>query len=311
MLAHRRMNVVQRAATISLIATTAIVFVKVAAGVASHSVSVLSEGLQSFVDVLIAFGVVQTVKIASRPPDEEHPYGHGKAEVLMSALQMVLITGTAGFIIAQSINRIRHPESIRADWGMAAMGLAVIVNLAVSIHLDRVAKSHRSPALQGEVMHLRSDAVTALGLIVGLAAVKLTNASILDPILAIIFTLVIVINALRQLRGVIHLLMDGAAPIEDIKAIEQTLESHERVRGFHNLRTRTVGTTHHVDIHVLLDDDLTFVEAHDLAEEVEEHISKRLGGARVNVHYEPYQTELAHQREKHPSQPTGRGHEPS
>ena len=290
------MNVIQRAATISLIATTIVVVMKLTAGAISGSVSVLGEGLQSFVDVLIAFGVVQTIRVASQPPDETHPYGHGKAEVLMSALQMVLITGTAGFIIAQAVNRLRNPQPIQADWGIAAMALSAAVNLAVSAHLAKVAKANPSPALQGEILHLRSDTLSAVGLIAGLIAVKLTNWVPLDPIMAIAFTLIIVFAALRQLRSVIHLLMDGAAPIEDIRAIEHTLETHDHVRGFHNLRTRTVGTTHHVDIHVLLDDDLSFVQAHDLAEEVEKQISTQLGGARVNVHYEPYQAEMAHQR---------------
>lgn len=293
------MNPVQRAATVSLVATTVVVCAKLAGGIATGSISVLSEGLQSFVDVLIAFGVVQTIRVASRPPDDTHPYGHGKAEVLMSALQMLLITGTAGFIIAQAVHRIVEPQTITVDWGIAAMVFSALVNLGVSAHLAAVAKSHPSPALQGEILHLRSDTVTAVGLILGLIAVKLTNWSILDPILAIGFTAIMVVAALRQLRGVVHLLMDGAAPIEDIRVIEHTLENHVRVRGFHNLRTRTVGTTHHVDIHVLLDDDLSFVEAHDLAEEVEDQISRQLGGARVNVHYEPYHAELEHQRAEH------------
>ena len=297
------MTTVQRAATVSLLCTSIVVAVKVAAGVASHSVSVLGEGLQSFVDVLIAFGVVQTIRVASQPPDPSHPYGHGKAEVLMSALQMVLITGTAGFIIAQAINRLRAPQPIGADWGIIAMAFSGVVNLAVSAHLASVARRQPSTALQGEILHLRSDAVSALGLIVGLVAVKLTNWLILDPLIAIGFTTVIVLAALRQLKGVVHLLMDGSAPIEDIRAIEHTLESHVHVRGFHNLRTRTVGSTHHVDIHVLLDDDLTFVAAHELAEEVEQQISRQLGGARVNVHYEPFHAELEHQAQEHRSEP--------
>ncbi|MBL8061061.1 MAG: cation transporter [Chthonomonas sp.] len=296
------MNPVQRAATISLIATTVVVCAKLAGGVVTGSISVLSEGLQSFVDVLIAFGVVQTIRLASLPPDDSHPYGHGKAEVLMSALQMVLITSTAGFIIAQAINRIRQPQEIHVDWGIAAMVFSAGVNLLVSSHLASVARKHPSPALQSEILHLRSDTVSAAGLIAGLVAVKLTGWSFLDPIMAILFTMVVVIAALRQLRSVIHLLMDGAAPIEDIRAVEHTLESHAHVRGFHNLRTRTVGTTHHVDIHVLLDDDLSFVQAHDLAEEVEKQISRQLGGARVNVHYEPYHAEMAHQRAEHQGQ---------
>lgn len=295
------MNRVQRAATISLVATSIVVCVKLAAGYLSGSISVLAEGLQSFVDVFIALGVVQTIRLASLPPDDSHPYGHGKAEVLMSGLQMLLIMGTAGFVIAQAVGRLRNPQPITVDWGLAAMAFSAIVNMCVVAHINQVVKETDSAALRGEILHLRSDTIAAAGLFAGLAAVYFTNWSPLDPILAIGFTLVIVLSALRQLRGIVHLLMDGAAPATEIAAIERTLLNHPRVRGFHNLRTRTIGTTHHVDLHVLLDDDLTFIEAHDLAEEVEEQISKTLGGARVNAHYEPCNAELQHQREKHAS----------
>ncbi len=297
------MHQVQKAATLSLVATSIVVVVKLVAGQVTGSISVFGEGLQSFVDVLIAFGVVQTVKLAARPPDETHPYGHGKAEVIMSGLQMLLITGTSGFVISQAVLRIRQPQEITVDWGVAAMAFSATVNLLVATQLEKVAKANNSAALRGEVLHLRSDTFAAVGLIVGLVAVHFTKWTVLDPLLAIGFTLVVVVAAMSQLRGIVHLLMDGAAPPEEIAHIEKTLLSHPKVKGFHALRTRTVGSTHHVDLHVLLDDNLTFVEAHEAAESVESEISQVLGGARVNVHYEPYYAELRHQQEKHPEGP--------
>ncbi len=289
----------QKAAQLSLLVTVVIVVMKLAAGYVTGAISVLAEGLQSLVDVVIAFGVVQTIRLAAKPPDEDHPYGHGKAEVLMSALQMILIMGTAGFIISQAYGRLLRPQEISVDWGMLAMGVSAVANTLVSVRLNRIAKETNSTALAGEVLHLRSDAVSSAGIFVGLFAVFLTGWTQLDPLIAIAFTMVVVVTAIRQLREVVHLLMEGSANADEIALIEKTLKNHPQVRGFHNLRARTVGSTHHVDLHVLLDDDLSFVEAHDLAEEVEAAISDALGRARVNVHYEPYHAERAHQHEAH------------
>lgn len=289
----------QSAAKLSLVATSVVVAVKLAAGWATGSISVLAEGLQSFVDVLIAFGVVQTVRWAARPPDDDHPYGHGKAELLMSGGQMLLIMGTAGFVISQAIKRLQQPQAITVDWGLAAMAFALVVNLAVSWRLDQVAKATGSSALRGEVLHLRGDCWSSVGILAGLLAVKATGWMILDPILAIAFTLVVVFTALKQLGVIAHDLMEGSVGPDDLAKIESALNGHSQVRGWHNLRTRRVGSSVHVDLHVLLDDELTFVQAHEVAEDVEAAVSRALGGARVNAHFEPYRTELAHQQREH------------
>lgn len=290
----------KKAAWISLSCTAFVVVVKLIAGVWTGSVSVLAEGLQSFVDVLIAFGVLQAVRLAALPPDENHPYGHGNAEVLMSAAQMILIMGTAGFIIAKAVQRIQSPQAITVDAGLVAMGLSTVINLAVAAHLARVARETRSTALSGEVLHLRSDAVSSAGVFVGLILVASTGWLILDPLVAILFTLVVVFAAVRQLREVVHQLMEGSASTEEIRQIEAVLEAHRAVRGYHRVRTRKVGASSHVDLHVLLEDELSFVRAHELAEEIEQQLSDALGGAVINVHYEPYRAELEHQRQAHP-----------
>lgn len=292
-------KVAQRAATLSLAVTVVVVLLKLIAGVISGSVSVLAEALQSFVDVLISIGVVWTIQIAARPPDEDHPYGHGKAEVLMSAFQMILLIGTSGFVISRAVDRISHPQSIEPDIGLIAMGISALVNLGLSYYIEQVARKTSSTALGGETMHLRSDAAAAAGIFAGLIAVRLTNWQLLDPILAIAFTLIVTISALRKLKDLMHPLMDGAISDEDRLKIEAVLNEHPKVRSYHNVRTRTTGAERHVDLHVLLDDELTFVEAHDLAEDIEGDIKNALGGAWVNVHYEPYEAEMKHRREFH------------
>lgn len=300
---NRRDAVVLRAAGVSLALTCLVVAVKLGAAQLSGSISVLAEGMQSLVDVALSAAALLTIRWAARPPDEDHPWGHGKAEVLLSAFQMLVVIGTALVIAWQAALRLESPPEIEAGWGLAAMGFSVVVNSGVILYLKRTAKDHGSPALAGEAEHLRGDTLASLGVLAGLVAYMVTGWRPLDPIVAILFTLVGAFFALRQLTRVLHHLMDGALPPEEVGRVEAALHAHPEVRGYHQVRTRMSGGLREVTLHVLLDDELTFVEAHDLAEEVESELSLVLGGARVTVHYEPFEAELEHRREEHGDEP--------
>ena len=292
---------IRKAVALSLATTVVVVAVKLAAAAATHSVSVLSEALQSLVDIAMSAVTLLTVRFASQPPDEDHPYGHGRAEVISSAFQMLVVIGTAGVIAWQASLRLANPKPIDPDWGLAAMAFAAVANTAVAAHLVRTAKTYGSTALEGEAEHLRSDTWASVGVLAGLLAVKATGWPPLDPLVAILFTGLGAFFAVRQLVRLTHQLMDGSLPVEEVAKVERVLHDHEHVRGFHNLRTRRSGQIRIVTLHVLLDDDLTFVEAHDLAEDVEAHLRDVLGGAIVTAHYEPYLAEMEHQAREHGS----------
>ena len=294
-----RLRAVDRVARWSLASTIVIVGIKLGAAAVSGSISVLAEALQSLLDVAMSAMALVTVRYAARPADEDHPYGHGKAELLASATQMVVVIGTSAVIAWQASLRFHNPQPIQVDWGIAAMAYAVVANLVMIGWLRRAAAEHHSAALQGEAQHLLGDVLASGGVLVGLVLVAATGQLWLDPAIAVGFTLLGVVFAIRQLAQLGHDLMDGALPPDEIKKVEAALRDHPLVRGYHNLRTRRSGTLRVVALHVLLDDDLTFVAAHDQAEEIEQHLSDVLGGALVTVHYEPYQAELEHQRTAH------------
>lgn len=291
----------ENAARVSVIVTTCVVLVKLVGGLMSGSVSVLAEAFQSIVDVVVSIGVWQTVRFASRPADETHPYGHGKAEVLMSAAQMLMITGASVFILYKAYLRLQSPEAIHVDIGLIAMVIAAAADTAVAIYITKVSKITGSSALKSEALHLRGDIMSALGIVIGLLLVRITNYPPLDPIIAILFTLIVIVQAMIQLREVVHQLMDGALPESDVERLKEVLNHHPQVRGYHYVRTRKVGSDRYVELHVLLDDALTFVEAHDLAETIEEELSTALDGANVSIHYEPYEAEMAHRAAHHPT----------
>ncbi len=290
---------VDRAAKVALASTVVVVAIKLAAAALSDSVSVLAEGLQSLIDVLMSLAVVWTLRIAAAPPDEEHPFGHGKAELIASAFQMLVVLFTAAVVVWQSVHRFAEPHDIVPVYGIAALAYALVANFLVATYLRRTLKTAKSPLLQGEIEHIRSDSLASAGILIGLVVYQFTLWPPLDPLLAIAFTAIGAFFALRQLRRIIHPLMDGSLPSHDIASLERVLKDHEDVRGYHNLHTRETGQVRYVSLHVLLDDDLTFVQAHDLAEQIEDELSDALGGAHVTLHYEPAEAEREHRRLEH------------
>ena len=183
-------TIVRRAALIALGSTTIVVAFKLVAAALTHSISVLAEGLQSLLDVFMSLMVVWSLKIAEEPPDEDHPYGHGKAELLTSAFQMVLVLFTAAVIVWQASHRFFEPEPIEPLWGIIAISYSVIANLAVFAYIRHVLAKNKSHVLQGETAHLLSDTLASLGVLVGLIVYSVTLWQPLDPLLAIVFTLV-------------------------------------------------------------------------------------------------------------------------
>ncbi len=298
-MASTRERAVSQAATLAATSTVIVVAVKLVAAWQSRSVSVLAEALQSLVDIVLSGLTLVSVRYAARPADDDHPWGHGKAELLSGALQMLVVIATAGVIAWQASLRLANPSAIEVSSGLIAMVIAVAMNVAVIARLRQVDREHASPALRGEIEHLRSDIFASCGVFAGLVAVALTGWNALDPLVAIIFTLLGAVFAIRQLLKLGHELLDGSLPSAELDLVRKALIEHPEVRDFHKLRTRRVGSLRIVSLHVLLDDELTFVQAHDLAEEVESHLSQVLGGALVTAHYEPYQAELHHQATAH------------
>jgi len=289
----------RRAACLSIISNTGLVIVKIAAGLVTGSISVLAEGIQSTVDILASVMIYASVRVVERPPDRGHPYGHGKFESLTSSIQMLLILGSTAFILYQAYQRLLHPRMPDVDWGIGAMSIAVVVDLAVSSHLQRVARQTESLALEAEAQHLRSDMYASAGVLLGLVAVRHTGWAPLDPIIAALLTLVVIVNAIRLMRTSLRPLLDQSLPTSEEAQIRRALDADGRVMGFHKLRTRQAGAQRHADVHVMLDDSLTLSEAHTIGEEIERAIRKTLPNLDVVVHVEPYAEEMSHQAAQH------------
>jgi cation diffusion facilitator family transporter len=292
------------AARLSIISNTFLTLLKLIVGLLSGSVSIISEAVHSASDLIASWIAFFSVRVSDRPADRDHPYGHGKVESLSSLAEALLIFAAAGYIIYESIEKwIARAQPQKLDLGMAVMSLSVVVNVLVARYLFRVAHRTESLALEADAEHLRTDVYTSLGVLAGLALTWRTGWHFIDPLVAIAVALLILHTAWQLTLRSIEPLMDAHLPQEEVASIRQILESEPEVLGYHKLRTRKSGSHRHIDAHILLDDDLTLLEAHELTEKIEDRIRDAIPNVEIMLHTEPYRAEQRHQHEQHGGPP--------
>ncbi len=289
----------QAAAKLSLLSNIVLVVLKILAGLASGSVSVLAEGVQSTIDVLASALILVTIRASAAPPDPDHPWGHGKFENVASLGQMLLILATGAYLYSEAWRRWWHPEPLRVDWGVAALSLSLLVNFLVSRRLLRVSRETGSQALHAEAQHLRGDMLSCAGILGGLLLVAATGNQQLDPLFAGVMTTVVVFTALKLMRDSLRPLLDESLPADEEEAVRAVLDADPLVWGYHRLRTRRAGSDRLLDVHILLDDDLSFREAHSVTEDVEAELRMALPNVDIIIHAEPFEEEMRHQLERH------------
>ena len=283
------MSIAVRAASLSLIVTLGLLILKLTLGLISGSIAVLSDALDSGQDLLAAAAVLFSVRIAARPADLEHPYGHGKAEGLSATVSAGVVGLGGGFIIYQALRRIiEGGETIDVNLGLAAMVTSGLLNVVVTAYMRMAARRTGSLALAAEARHLQTNIVQAAAVITGLLLVRFTGAQIFDPLVALALAGYMWWMAFGLIRGALGEIMDVRLPEKDERQIyESILACYPEVRGFHHLRTRRSGRQRYVELHLLVDPARTIQEVHDLSDQIEADIKKRLPGAIVTIHPEP------------------------
>jgi cation diffusion facilitator family transporter len=277
------------AASVSVLSNTTLVVVKLVTGFLSGSVSIIAEAIHSANDLLASLIALISVRIAERPPDNEHPYGHGKAESIAAGIEAVLIIGAAVWIIVEALQRMVRQQPVEhLGWGALVMMLSVVLNTLVARYLFRVAREEDSPALEADAHHLATDVYTSLGVTVGLIVVWLTGWYVLDPLVAMVVALLILRIGFTLTIRSLHHLMDSRLPLTEVSLIEEILNGETRIHSWHNLRTRKSGNTRHIDLHIVFRNDATLLEAHQVADELEKRIERELAPAHVVIHVDPY-----------------------
>jgi cation diffusion facilitator family transporter len=279
-----------RAAALSILSNSALIALKVVAGVVTGSVAILTEAAHSAIDLLASIIAFFSVRKADQPADESHPYGHAKLENLAAAIEGMLILVGAGVIIYESVHRLSAGAQVDSlGFGIAVVGLSAAVNFGVSTYLYREAARTDSPALAGDAAHLRTDAYTSVGVLVGLVLVQTTGVVELDSVTALVVAVAIVASGVRLVTSSSRVLVDEALPADELDLVREAIRhtNAPEVLGFHALRARRAGSRRYVDMHVQFRSGTTLERAHALAHMLQGAIRDRLKGADVLIHLEP------------------------
>jgi cation diffusion facilitator family transporter len=263
--------------------------IKASGYLVTRSVGLLSDALESGVNLAAAFGALAALHIGAQPPDEEHAYGHQKVEYLSSGAEGGLITLAAIAIIITAVQRLLDPRSVeRLGLGLGLSITASLVNLVVAMILIRVGKRERSIALEADGQHLLSDVWTSAGVLTGVGLVWITGWQILDPIVALLVGLLLTRTGFMLLRRSAYGLIDTALPEEELQKIHTILNEYESMGiHYHALRTRQAGSRSFVSFHIQVPGSWSIQKGHDLLEGIEADLRRTLPSATVFTHIEP------------------------
>jgi cation diffusion facilitator family transporter len=279
----------ERYAWLSIAAAVVTIGLKTGAFALTGSVGLLSDAAESLVNLGAGVIALVALRVATRPPDYNHDYGHGKAEYFSAGAEGLMIFVAAGLILYSAVHRLLHPVALESlGWGLLIVTAASVVNGLVAMVLLRAGRAHRSVTLIADGKHLLTDVVTSAGVIVGVLLVALTGWAPLDPLVAIVVGVNILITGYRLISSSVTSLLDAALPAHDMEALHAALDG-VRVPEveFGEIRTRESGRQRFVSLTVRLPGHWTVERAHEVTDRVEQAICRGLPGAQVQTHVAP------------------------
>ncbi len=282
------------AATLSVASNSVLIALKIAAGAITGSIAIITEALHSAIDLMASVVALVSVRKADEPADAEHPYGHERVENLAAAIEGMLILVGAGVIVYEATRRLANGEAgLLNDLGVgiAVVAFSAVVNACIALFLRKRAKELSSPALEGDAAHLGTDALTSVGVLVGLALVEITGEPAFDAIAALCVAVAIVFSGIRILTRSGRVLVDEAPPAEDLDRIEAAITRQRQrapeIAGYHKLRARRSGAHLHIDLHLQFHSGTSLERAHSLAHGLRDAIEDEFPRAEVLIHTEP------------------------
>lgn len=278
-----------KAARLSIASNTVLVLLKLCVGFIIGSVSVISEAIHSALDLVAAMIAYFSVKQASKPADDRHPFGHGKIENISGLIEALLILVAAVWIIIEAYKKILAGSHLEAvGLGIAVMAVASLANFFVSRYLFKVASATDSIALKADAMHLSTDVITSVGVMLGLGLLKLTGLQLLDPLFAFAVALFIIKAAYELAVEALLPLLDVKLPKAEEQAIIEIIRRYDaNFVEFHKLRSRKAGAERHIDLHLVVPHSQHIGSIHALCDQIEAEIKERFPASHVLIHAEP------------------------
>lgn len=273
----------------SLLMAAALAALKTAAGVGADSLSLLASALDSLMDLLSSAVNFVSLSLSAEPADEEHPYGHGKIEAVAGAAQGVVIALGGLALLAEALRRVAAPQPARGEaFGMAVMLLSMALSALHSRRLARAAGESGSPILRAEGLHFGMDFLANLGVLAGLAFIRLGASPAWDLALSLAISAWVLRQSVTLVYGSVQELIDRRASLDLERALKDLiLAHHPSIVGYHDFRTRRSGRSTFIDFHIEIRGVERFAEAHEIAESLVERIEARVPGSDVTVHYDP------------------------
>ncbi|WP_050920727.1 cation diffusion facilitator family transporter [Deinococcus gobiensis] len=278
-----------RLAALGVVVALGVLGLKFVAYRMTGSVALLSDALESIINVVASGAALLALWVAARPADANHPYGHTKAEYLSAVAEGVLIVLAAVGILRIAVPDLFAPRPVEAAWaGLGVNVLASLINGAWAAVLLRAGRRTRSPALLADGQHILTDVVTSIGVVVGVVLAVLTGWAVLDPLLAILVALNILWSGWGLLSRSVGGLMDAGVDSPTETRIRQAMREHaEGALEMHDLRTRTSGTLTFIDFHLVVPGEMSVREAHAICDRLEDALRAELDEVQVTIHVEP------------------------
>ena len=283
---------------LSILAAILTIALKAAAYIYTGSIGLLSDALESVINLIAAIIALSMIKIAVQPPDDDHAFGHDKAEYFASGIEGTLIFFAAGGIIYAAIPRLFAPQPLEnVGVGLVVSLIASLINLIVGALLIKIGKQNHSIVLEADGRHLMTDVWTSVGVISGIIVVTFTGWLMLDAVIALLVALNIVWTGFQLIKRSALGLMDTAVPAAVHEQIVRVLDDYVEKSGidYHALRTRQSGARNFISVHILVPDEWTVQKGHDLTEEIEIEICRTVPESIVFTHLEPLEDPLSFQ----------------
>lgn len=281
------------AAKLSLLVVVGLIALKVVVAIVTGSISIFAQALDSFLDLFAVLITFFAVAAASRPADEEHPFGHGKVEDVAAGAQAVLILVAGGLIIYSAVQRIIAGATVEmTEAGMGVMAVSIVASVFLSRHLRKVARATDSSILEANAKNIAADVYSATGVLVGLLVIRFTRFEILDPIIALIVAGLVLKTGFGVAWKSLNTLVDIRLPTAEEDEIRAAImEQGCHLQNFHDLRTRKAGAQRYIELHLTMPKSISLAESHQVCDRLEQSIKAKLPNTSVTIHVEPCSTE--------------------
>lgn len=282
-------DLLKRASMASVIVATGLVLFKFAAWWLSDSVSLLASLMDSVTDIAASGVNLIAVRYAMQEADDNHHYGHGKAESLSAVTQAMFIAGSSLFLIVSALPRLFRPSALNNDWiAIGVMLVSICMTLGLVLYQRHVLRQIDSQSMRADSLNYLNDLLTNSGVLIALILSGLFGLTIADPIFAILISLFMLRNVWQIIKDAISILMDEALPPEEMEKIRLAIASIEGAVGVHRLRARKLAHWRMIDMHLEFPDDISLFEAHRINDEVEIAIAAEFDGpCEIMIHLEP------------------------